>query len=136
MIFVDTGMWYAALDRSDASHDRAVAVLGAGEPLLTSDHVLVESWRLVAHRLGHHIAERFFDSLRRGRAALEPVLAVDREAAWATGRRFDDQMFSLVDRTSFAVMERLGIERVATFDRDFAVYRFGAGGRRAFEILR
>jgi predicted nucleic acid-binding protein len=58
------------------------------------------------------------------------------EAAWATGEAFDDQSFSIVDRTSFAVMERMGITKVASFDDDFAVYRFGRNRDRAFEILR
>lgn len=33
-------------------------------------------------------------------------------------------------------MERLGLERAASFDDDFAVYRWGPGRRRAFEVLR
>jgi hypothetical protein len=33
-------------------------------------------------------------------------------------------------------MERLGLERAASFDGDFAVYRWGPGRRRAFEIMR
>jgi predicted nucleic acid-binding protein len=33
-------------------------------------------------------------------------------------------------------MQRLGVHRVATFDDDFAVYRFGRDRRRAFEIVR
>jgi predicted nucleic acid-binding protein len=41
----------------------------------------------------------------------------------------------VVDRTSFAVMQRLGIQRVAAFDADFAVFRFGPGRRRAFDIV-
>ena len=41
------------------------------------------------------------------------------EVAWAIGERFPDQDFSIVDRTSFAVMERLGVRRVAAFDSDF-----------------
>jgi predicted nucleic acid-binding protein len=41
-----------------------------------------------------------------------------------------------VDRTSFAVMERLGIIRAASFDADFAVYRYGRKRDRAFEVLR
>lgn len=37
--------------------------------------------------------------------------------------------------TSFAVMERLGCRRAATFDIDFAVYRAGPDRKVAFEIL-
>ncbi len=136
MLFVDTGVWYAALDRADVNHGRAVQLLGAGERLATTDYVLVETWRLAAHRLGFDVAESFWDSLRRGGARLDAVLPVDREAAWAIGRRYGDQRFSLVDRTSFAVMERLGLRRVAAFDNDFAVYRFGSGATDAFELLR
>jgi len=53
-------------------------------------------------------------------------------------RRFfgTDQTFSIVDRTSFVVMERLGLTRVASFDRDFAIYRYGRDRNRAFEVMR
>src|SRR5690625_2648062 len=136
MLFVDTGVWYAAMDQSDASHDRAVAVLGAAERLVTTDYVLVQTWRLAAHRLGFGVAEQFWQSLRSGRARLEPVGAIDREAAWSIGRRFEDQRFSLVDRTSFAAMERLGLRRVASFDSDFAIYRFGPDASGSFTLER
>lgn len=135
-LFVDTGVWYAALDRGDTNHGRAVAVLAEDGPLVTTDYVLVETWRLAAHRLGFGVAERFWQSLRAGHARLEPVRPVDREAAWSIGRRYPDQPFSLVDRTSFAVMERLGLRRVAAFDADFAIYRFGADSSGSFTIVR
>ena len=60
----------------------------------------------------------------------------DLEAAWTIGERFPDQDFSLVDRTSFALMERLGISRVISFDADFAVFRYGHGRKSAFEVLQ
>lgn len=104
--------------------------------LVTTDHVLVETWRLLRDRLGFDSAERFWDGLRLGPAAIEPVRDRDLEGAWQIGRTFADQSFSLVDRTSFAVMERLGISRAVTFDDDFAVYRYGARRERAFEVVR
>jgi predicted nucleic acid-binding protein len=61
--------------------------------------------------------------------------AADLEVAWAIGQAFDDRDFSIVDRTSFAVMQRLGVPRAASFDRDFAVYWFGPGRRQAFEVI-
>ena len=60
----------------------------------------------------------------------------DLEAAWAIGERFPDQDFSLVARTSFALMERLGISRVISFDDDCAVFRYGRSRRMAFAVLR
>lgn len=135
-LFVDTSAWYAAADRSDRSHKRATVVLAGGEPLVTTDHVLVESWLLLRHRLDRAPAERFWDGLRSGVAEIEPVTAADLATAWAVSEGFRDQDFSIVDRTSFAVMQRLGLRRVASFDDDFAVFRFGRGRRQAFDVVR
>jgi predicted nucleic acid-binding protein len=135
-LFVDTSAWYAAADRGDRSNRRAKAILRQREMLVTTDHILVETWLLLCHRLGRAAAERFWQGLRGGIAAVESVTAADVEAAFAIGQMFSDQPFSIVDRTSFAVMQRLGIERVATFDDDFAVYRYGPGRRRAFHVVR
>jgi predicted nucleic acid-binding protein len=52
------------------------------------------------------------------------------------GVTFPIRIFSLVDRTSFAVMVRAGIERAAAFDDDFAVFRYGPRRSRAFEVVR
>lgn len=135
-LFVDTSVWYAAADSSDSGNARAKAILSAGEPLVTSDHVLVETWVLVRYRLGRWAAERFWEGLRSGVAAVETVGPADLEAAWAIGVSYRDQDFSIVDRTSFAVMLRLGIDRAASFDDDFAIYRFGPNRRRAFTVVR
>ncbi len=52
------------------------------------------------------------------------------------GREYRDRDFSLVDRSSFAVMQRLGIQRVAAFDDHFAVFRYGRHRARAFTVVR
>lgn len=135
-LFVDTSAWYAAADRSDRSHRRATAVLSTGDSLVTSDHVLVEAWLLLRHRLGNGPARTFWENLRSGVASVEPVTAADLATAAATAEAFADQDFSIVDCTSFAVMLRLGLRRAASFDDDFAVFRFGPGRRQAFEIVR
>lgn len=135
-VFVDTSVWYAAADSSDPSNTRAKAILTGAEPLVTSDHVLVETWTLLRYRINRRAAERFWEGLRSDVAVIEPVGIADLEAAWQIGVSFKDQDFSLVDRTSFAVMRRLGIERAASLDDDFAIFRFGPNRRRAFTVLR
>lgn len=134
-VFVDTSVWYAAADEGEASNARAKHILAKGQPLLTTDHVLIETCQLLRSRIGRNAANRFWEGLRAGIAAIEFVSAADLEAAWEIGLAYDDQDFSVVDRTSFAVMRRLGIERAASFDHHFAIFRFGPDRRRAFTIL-
>lgn len=134
--FVDTSVWYAAADRDDRSNERAKYLLSGDDPLVTTDHVLVEVWWLLRSRLGRPAAVKFWEGIRSGVAAVEVVGAADLEAAWLIAVSFEDQDFSFVDCTSFAVMQRLGVRRVASFDDDFAVYRFGRDRRQAFEVLR
>jgi predicted nucleic acid-binding protein len=135
-LFVDTSIWYAAADSSDRGNARAKAVLKSSEELVTSDHVLVETWTLLHHKLHRKAAERFWDGLRSGIAIIESVGLADLEAAWDIGLAWPDQDFSIVDRTSFAVMRRLGIERVASLDEHFALFRFGPKRRLSFNVVR
>ncbi|MGH9611001.1 MAG: type II toxin-antitoxin system VapC family toxin [Bryobacteraceae bacterium] len=135
-LFVDTSVWYAAADFSDRGNTRAKAILKAGEFLVVTDHVLLETWTLLRHRISRRAAERFWEGLRGGVATIEPVGTADMEAAWQIGVAYPDQDFSLADRTSFAVMRRLGIERAASFDDHFAIFRFGTKRRHAFVVVR
>ena len=135
-LFVDTSVWYAAVDASDAGNAAAKRILAGGEELVTSDHVLLETWSLVRNRIGLRAAERFWEGLRSGVATLEPVGTADLESAWQIGAAWPGHDFSLADRTSFAVMRRLGIERAASFDSDFAIFRYGPNRRKALTVVR
>ncbi len=135
-LFVDTSVWYAAVDSSDRSNSQAKFILKSGEPLVTSNHILVEAWMLLSRIMARDVAERFWGNLRESAVAIETVGPADMEAAWQIGLSWPDQDFSIVDRTSFAVMRRLGIERVASLDDHFAVFRFGPRRQGAFTVLR
>jgi predicted nucleic acid-binding protein len=135
-LFVDTSIWYAAADSSDRSNARAKAILKSGASLVTSDHVLVETWTLLHHKIQRNVAERFWDGLRSGVAIIEAVGLADLEVAWGIGNAWRDQGFSIVDRTSFAVMRRLGIDNVASLDEHFSLFRFGPRRRQIFNVVR
>jgi uncharacterized protein len=134
-VFVDTSAWYAAADRDDASHARAAARLEefTGQ-LITTDHILIETWYLAASRLGPDVAERLVNGIRAGIARVENTLLSDLEAAASTRVAFPDQDFSIVDRTSWSVMIRLGVHQAIAFDRDYSIYRFGRGRVQAFTV--
>lgn len=136
-VFVDTGILFAAAAARDRSHGRAAEVLdGLGAvAAFTTDHVVVETWGLLEARFGRFQAMRFWSSLRHTSLRLESVGLPDLERALGIAETWPDQTFDIVDCTSFAVMERMGCRRAATFDSDFAVYRLGPDRRSAFEII-
>jgi uncharacterized protein len=135
-VFVDSSVWFAAVVARDHDNARAKSILESSWDHVTTDHVLVETWLLLNSRSRREAAERFWEQVRRGGVRVEPVTTADLEAAWAIGLAFPDQRFSIIDRTSFVVMERLRIVQAASFDADFAVYRFGRSRDQAFEVIR
>jgi predicted nucleic acid-binding protein len=134
-LFVDSSVFYAAADRGDRSNARAKTLISTDEPLITTDHVVIESWLLIQRRMGADAADRFWAGVRSASIGIEVVELVDLESAWSIGQVFGDQRFSIVDRTSFAVLQRVAVDRVASFDSAFAVFRFGPRRDRAFEIV-
>ena len=91
---------------------------------------------MLRHKLDRKAAEGFWEGLRSGIALIEAATLADLEVAWDVGVSWRDQDFSIVDRTSFAVMRRLGIDRVASLDAHFAVFRFGPRRRQSFHVVR
>jgi len=135
-IFVDTSVWFAAASKRDRDNQLAKSILQTDPDHLMTDHILAETWLLLNSRFGHGIAETFWDRIRHSTVQVEIVTSADLEAAWSIGASFPDQNFSLVDRTSFAVMERLGIIKAASFDEHFSIFRYGRARDKAFEIVR
>jgi predicted nucleic acid-binding protein len=135
-IFVDSSFWFATVVARDQHNPRARAILREVHGFVTTDHVIVETWLLLNSRYNRAAAEQFWIRCWQGAVDVEMVTMADMLAARAIGEEFTDQDFSIVDRTSFAVMERLGLTRAASFDQDFAIYRYGRNRDRAFEVLR
>ena len=135
-MFVDTSIWYSAADVRDSQTEIAQSLLiGKAGALVTSDLVLAELWNLVNARADHYIANRVTTAISGGVARVECAIETDLEVAAAILEAFRDQAFSLTDRTSWAIMERLGITDALALDADFRIYRYGPQKRRAFAVL-
>ena len=134
-VFVDTSVWFAAAVKRDHDNARAKSILESTSDHVTSDHVLIETWLLLNSRYRREVAEDFWDRILRSGVHVEMITRAYLERARAIAAAFPDQEFSIVDRTSFAVMERLRIFKAASFDADFSIYRFGPGRTKAFEIV-
>ena len=117
--FVDTSAWCAAANVKDQHHERASELVCAESELTTSTFVLVETRLLLQSKIAFAVEEDVAECIRAGTAKLEETSMSDLRHAWQMRNAFQDQSFSLVDRISFAMMERLGISRVISFDDDF-----------------
>lgn len=133
---MDSSVWFAAVFARETRHGTAKKILSEKDGLVTTDHVVVETWLLLRSRFNQGAAEAYCQRVMRGWCHIEIATSDDLKAAAAIREAFPDQRFSLVDRTSFAVMERLGITQVLSFDADFLIYRYGPNRDRAFEVLR
>jgi predicted nucleic acid-binding protein len=120
-IFVDTGAWYALVDKSDPDHPAARRFFAANRtPLATTNFVFDETVTLLRRRLGWQTACEFGRRLKDSElAGMVYVTGEDEDAAWEIFRKFRDKDFSYTDCTSFAVMERLKVKAAFTFDSHF-----------------
>lgn len=125
-IFVDTGAWYAIVDRNDPDHAKAADFLKSNTfPLITTNFVFGETITLIRMRLGWNIARDFGQRLRDSAfVSLLPLRDEDEERAWKTFLKYKDQDFSYTDCTSFALMERLRTDTAFSFDEHFKIMRF------------
>lgn len=122
-VFVDTSALFALLDADQTGHSDAAAVWTAlledEARLVTTNYVLLETIARSQHRLG-------VDAVREVHYTFEPLLQVvwiDEEvhrAALSALLASRQQRVSLVDRSSFEVMNRRGIMRAFALDTDFA----------------
>jgi len=124
-VLIDTSAVFALLDRSDANHDEARAILGAlrkrrAVPLLTN-FIVAESHALLLARLNAEVARAW---VLGNVWEVERVTEADEAAARQILARYTDKTFSYTDTTSFAVMERRAIRTAFAFDPHFRQYGF------------
>lgn len=128
-LFVDTGAWYAVQAADDEWHgvaaDTLRHLLSAAHVLVTSNHVVGETYTLLRVVCGHAAAVRFLDRLEEARR-LERIFVSEalERGAYRLLRQHADQDFSFVDATSFAVMRAERIRHAFAFDRHFATAGF------------
>ena len=126
MIFVDTGIWFAANVAEDPAHCEARdLILSAGGPLVTTDYVVDELLTLLAIRNHRRVALRIGEDLWTSRICeLMWTTREDIAVAWGVFSTFGDKRWSFTDCVSYAVMKRLGITEALALDEHFRQFGF------------
>jgi len=119
--FVDTSFFVALQFRRDAHHGNARRIWEGQQGLiLSTNHVVGETWTFLRRRLGHREALMFVDAVARSQQiTIRHVEPETEDDAWRWLQRHDERAYSFVDATSFATMRRLRIREALAFDDDF-----------------
>ena len=128
-VFVDTGAWIALAIVRDPLHERArstwLALERTGARLHTSTAVLLETFTYLDRKGSRELAARWRQSLQEvPRLKLLDFTAADLELAYRYLERKDLHKLSLVDATSFVLMQGHRIRVAFSFDTHFAVAGF------------
>ncbi len=126
MRFADTSFWVALQFKDDQHHPVAQGLWATVRgPLLTSNHVVGETWTFLRRRIGHGAAEAFRSAVARAAhitiVHVEPAVEIE---AWSWLARHNERAYSFVDATSFALMRRRRLREALAFDGDFSAAGF------------
>ncbi len=130
-VFVDTSFFKALMDPQDEFYIQALKILEKLKEeevfLITSNYILDESFTLLRVRRNLALASQLKEYIIKSTSAIKiaRVTVTDEANAWKWFVR-DWSDLSFTDCVSFALMKRLELTRVATFDQDFT--------RAGFEI--
>ena len=121
-VFVDTSAFYALLVQTDADHEAVATefrgLVERGRRLATSNYVVVETTAILQNRLGLAPVRDLEEYI----LPLLNLLWVDRPVHRAAVERLlrtDRRELSLVDCTSFELMDAGGIRQAFALDEDF-----------------
>ena len=119
-VLADTGPLYAANDRQDEHHRRALRELhrfsDERTEILIPYPILLEAYSLVLYRLGRQAAIGWLDEVSES-LFVNPA-AEDYSQGLMTVRKFPDQRITMVDATVAAMATRMGV-KVWTYDHHF-----------------
>jgi len=123
-VFVDTSAFVALRNSAEAEHQRARAALSdlvaEGAALYTSNYVFAETYTALLVRVGRGEAIEWGRRFRASEAI--ELVRLDEEVergAWEILERHGDKLWSYVDATSFALIERDGGGEAFSFDAHF-----------------
>ncbi len=125
-LLVDTSGWASFFTKTEPTHPQALQRLGIAhqqnDRIITTNYILAELIALLHSPLRQPRARIFAILNTIKTAPYIQILHITEEvdsAAWTLCQNRSDKPWSLVDCTSFVIMEQLNIQQALTTDRHF-----------------
>jgi predicted nucleic acid-binding protein len=122
-VLLDTGAMLALANSKDSHHREALQCLNAITrqrlPVFITIPTIYEAHRRILFDLGQQAARRFLDQIYDGSINLERTVDEDEQEARRLIETYAALKLTLTDAVNMAVMVRLGIAVVFSFDRHF-----------------
>lgn len=128
-VFLDTGFFVAFHNSRDVNHHRAMELMekllrGGHGSIFTSDYIFDEAVTVALIRTGRHDLAVDLGNLILGLdnpkfVTMLPVEEGVYEDSWGIFMNYSKRGLSFTDCSSIALMRKLGIEAMVSFDRDF-----------------
>lgn len=125
-IFADTSGWGNLIDSTQKYHESAANIYRSLPhklcKIVTTNYIITELVALMSSplRIQHQIVVEFINSMKTSPHVevvhIDPILD---EQAWQLLSNRSDKSWSLVDCSSFVVMEQLGIKEALATDHHF-----------------
>jgi predicted nucleic acid-binding protein len=127
-VMIDTGPLIAMYDPSDKRGEDVQSILHLmyqrNIPLYITQLTIAETHRRILYDLGYKLAYKFVDSVTDGTVNILVASSEDITKAIEIITRYTDQTITLTDAVSMALMLRLGIKDVLSFDWHFSLLNF------------
>ena len=122
-LFIDSSAFIALADSADQDHQAAARFFREcppGTQFHTSNHIFSETVTRLRRTAGHLAALRWGKTTLESRQTVRHYVdqELEREAL-KIFERYHDHPLSFVDCTTLVLLQRLGADRIFTFDHDF-----------------
>lgn len=125
-ILIDSSALFALAYKNDQYHLQAKELLTHAQkekfPLYITNVVIIETFRLILHKLGRFNAHLFLETMIKdvdaGVLRLERMSESDENNAQSIIFKHKDHNITLTDSVNFCIMFRMGIYKMFGFDSD------------------
>jgi predicted nucleic acid-binding protein len=131
-ILMDSGPMIALFDASDRYHQAALDFIRSNRtPLVTTLASVTETLHMLD--FSRQAQLDFLEWIHRGAVEIQHIDNSDFGRIRELTEKYQDLPMDFADSCLVHLAEQLGIDRVATIDRDFSIYRIN--GRKKFKVV-